>query len=282
MNLPETVSWKFGYADDWAIVTQSSNFEALETTVSADTTLLASYFKRWYLNMNEYKIVSCVFHLHNRQAERRLHITASVVFVPSDPSPKYLRITLDRSLTYRQHLKGSSQKLKSRVSLTRNLTGTNCGASPSILRVLPPPPSLSHFSSFSSLVIRILRCKNLSLGRGVPPYLSPQGWALFETTRDFHHLKAVQFTCERYGGLGETVSVRTRRAVAPVLRVRPQLADRGTARGPGRLGGLHPPVGQEDRRRGASKNSPSLLPCRAQMRKARSRVLRNQRHAAAL
>ena len=58
MDLPEIMSWKFGYADDWAIVTQSSNFEALETTLSEDITLLANYFKRWYLNMNESKTVA--------------------------------------------------------------------------------------------------------------------------------------------------------------------------------------------------------------------------------
>ena len=52
--------------------------------------------------------------------------------------------------------------------------------------------------------------------------------------------------------------------------------------GPHRLG----PQGDLCARRigeeGAPKNSPSLLPCRAQMGKARSRVLRNQRPAAAL
>ena len=74
----------------------------------------------------------------------------------------------------------------------------------------------------------------LGWGRGMPSYLSPQGWALFKT-RDFHHLKAVQLACERYEGRGggregETVSpCRSRGAVAPALRARPQLADRGTA-----------------------------------------------------
>ena len=114
----------------------------------------------------------------------------------------------------------------------------------------PPPDVLSLFLSLSlslslssplspSLDARILRCEksSLGLGRGVPPYLSPLGWALFKT-RDFHHLKAAQLTCERYGGLGEreTVSsgrgrrlVRARQAVAPASRARPQLADWGTA-----------------------------------------------------
>ena len=87
MDIPETMSWNFGYADYWAIVTQSSHFEALETTLSADITLLANCFKRLYLNMNETNTVSYVFHLHNRQAERRLHVTASDVLLPSDPSP---------------------------------------------------------------------------------------------------------------------------------------------------------------------------------------------------
>ena len=96
------MSWKFRYADNYAIVTQSPNFKALQITRSVDITLLANYFKRWYLNMNESKTVSCVFHLHNRQAERRLGVTAIGAILPLDLSPKYLGITLDRSLTYRQ------------------------------------------------------------------------------------------------------------------------------------------------------------------------------------
>ena len=81
-----------------------------------------------------------------------------------------------------------------------------------------------------------VKTQTLGWGRGMPSYLSPQGWALFKT-RDFHHLKAVQLACKRYGGReGETVSswqgrslVKARRAVVPALRARPQLADRGTA-----------------------------------------------------
>ena len=93
------------------------------------------YFKRWYLSINESKTVSCVFHIHNRQVERRLDVTASGILLPSDPSPMYQGIKLDLSLIYRQHQEGSSQKLEPRVSLIRKLTNTNWRPSSSVLRV---------------------------------------------------------------------------------------------------------------------------------------------------
>ena len=96
-------------------------------------------------------------------------------------------------------------------------------------------------------------------------------------------MKAFQLAHERYGGLGGTVSVRTKRAIAPALRKRFQLADGERlvnipVRGfylcgpsmcswfPHRVG----PWGDLCARRigeggGAPKKSPSLLPCRAQM-----------------
>ena len=46
------------------------------------------------------------------------------------------------------------------------------------------------------------------------PHLSLQERALSKTG-DFHYLKAVQLACEWCAGPGGTVSVRTRRVVAP-------------------------------------------------------------------
>ena len=90
-------------------------------------------------------------------------------------------------------------------------------------------------------------------------------------TRDFHHLKAVQLACEWYGGRErETVSswqgrrlVRARRAMAPALRARQQLAGRGTA-GRYTSQGFYPcgpsaPGPSQVRRRGGSKINPP--PC---------------------
>jgi hypothetical protein len=50
-----------------------------------------------------------------------------------DP-PKYLGVTLDRSLTYNAHLTKTGQKVAARVNIVRKLAGTNWGASADTLR----------------------------------------------------------------------------------------------------------------------------------------------------
>lgn len=133
-DMPETCSRKFGYADDWAIVAQSGDFNSIERTLSGDMESVASFFRRWYLRMNLQKTVTSVFHLNNRQAGQTLQILVEGQPLPSETHPKYLGVTLDRSLTYNQHLTNTAQKLKTRNSLISKLTSTAWGASQEVLR----------------------------------------------------------------------------------------------------------------------------------------------------
>ena len=48
--------------------------------------------------------------------------------------PKYLGITLDRSLTFKSHIDTLSMKLRTRLNVIRVLAGTDWGASPETLR----------------------------------------------------------------------------------------------------------------------------------------------------
>ena len=49
--------------------------------------------------------------------------------LPHVPTPKYIGITLDRSLTFHQHIKAVAAKTLYRVNLLRRLAGTGWGAS---------------------------------------------------------------------------------------------------------------------------------------------------------
>ena len=51
------------------------------------------------------------------------------------PTPPYLGITLDRTLTYRHHLETLRKKLTFRVALIRRLAGTGWGAHATTLRI---------------------------------------------------------------------------------------------------------------------------------------------------
>ena len=134
-DLPETKSQKLGYADDWALASQSSTFDTIERTLPDVMTQLKRYFDKWYLRMNSSKTTRTAFHLNNHTANITMEVSADGVLLPPQAEPKYLGVTLDRSLTYRTHIEDTSQKLKSRVSIIRKLTATSWGASQSVLRI---------------------------------------------------------------------------------------------------------------------------------------------------
>ena len=52
----------------------------------------------------------------------------------SNTIPVYLEVTLDRTLTYREHIRKTAGKLKTRNNLLSKLAGTRWGANASVLR----------------------------------------------------------------------------------------------------------------------------------------------------
>ena len=133
-DLPSTISGKYAYADDLAIVHSAKRWDTLEETLSQDMTILSSYLQNWRLKLSKAKTMSAAFHLNNMEARRELRITVNGAPLPFCPEPKYLGVTLDRSLTYRRHLESLRKKLTSRIALIRRLTGTSWGAGAATLR----------------------------------------------------------------------------------------------------------------------------------------------------
>ena len=133
-DLPATESLKFGYADDWTLATQSKTFSHLESTLSRDVGHLNEYFDYWKLRLNAKKTVATCFHLDNKQAARKLKVTLAGEVLVHDFAPKYLGVTLDRSLTYRKHTENVRDKVKSRCNIISKLAGTDWGAPAPVLR----------------------------------------------------------------------------------------------------------------------------------------------------
>jgi len=99
----------------------------VEGALNKDMATLVEYLQTWKLKLSTTKTVWAVFHL-NKEAKRELKVYFNNETLPFCSEPKYLGVTLDRSLTYRRHLESFRKKLTSRVALLRRLAGSGCGA----------------------------------------------------------------------------------------------------------------------------------------------------------
>ena len=129
------ISRKFAYADDLALLHSSGNWKDLEGTLSQDMSTLSAYLQTWRLKLSHTKTVSAAFHLNNREAKRELKVYNNGGLLPFCPTPTYLGVKLDRSLTFRHHLVALRKKLSSRVTLLRRLVGSGWSAGAKTLRI---------------------------------------------------------------------------------------------------------------------------------------------------
>ena len=98
------ISSKFAYADDLTLSHASKNWKDLEETLSQDISTLSSYLQTWRLKLSHTKTVAAAFHLNNREAKRELKVYNNDRLLLFCPSPTYLGVKLDRSLTFCHHL----------------------------------------------------------------------------------------------------------------------------------------------------------------------------------
>ena len=129
------ISRKFAYADDLALLNSSGNWKDLEETLSQDMSTFSAYLQTWKLKLSHTKTVTPAFHLNNREAKRELKVYNNDRLLPFCPTPTYLGVKLDRSLTFRHHLVALRKKLSSRVTLLRLLVGSGWGAGAKTLRI---------------------------------------------------------------------------------------------------------------------------------------------------
>jgi len=133
-DLPVTGSRKFIYADDICLTKQPQRYSELECCLSSDIVRMALYCRLWRLKASPIKTVTSVFHLLNASAAREFRVYMEGQQLRHDPNPVYLGVTLDRTLSYRQHLTKTAGKLQSRNNLQMKLAGSSWGANTNTLR----------------------------------------------------------------------------------------------------------------------------------------------------
>ena len=126
-DLPSMISRKFAYADDLALLHSSGNWKNLEGTLSQDMSTLSAYLQTWRLKLSHTKTVTAAFHLNNQEAKRELKVYNNGRLLPFCPTPTYLGIKLDRSLTFHHHLVALRKKLSSHVNTAEATRGLGMG-----------------------------------------------------------------------------------------------------------------------------------------------------------
>ena len=110
-GLPSTGSRKFIYADDICLAAQRHNRDEVKEIPNQDLEKTAMFFRRWRLKPTLSKTICSAFHLHHASADQKLNLLLNGQEIRHEPNAVYLRVTMDRSLTFRAHLKKSAAKL---------------------------------------------------------------------------------------------------------------------------------------------------------------------------
>ena len=101
-DLPTTKSRKYIYADDICLTFQAPDVGTLEAVLNEDLAKLHEYCKTWGLKPSPEQTVSSVYHLHNEGATREPNIYLSRTKLKYAPTPTYLRVTVDRTLSFKE------------------------------------------------------------------------------------------------------------------------------------------------------------------------------------
>ena len=80
------------------------HWQAAEGVLSKDMATISEYLQTWKLKLSTTRTVSAVFHLNNKEPKREMKVTFNSETLPFCSEPKYLGVTLDRSLTYHDTL----------------------------------------------------------------------------------------------------------------------------------------------------------------------------------
>ena len=95
---------------------------------------LTEYYAKNSLNANPGKTQVCAFHLNNHQAHTKLNIMWNGQTLEYNSYPVYLGVTLDRTLSFKEHVRKTKAKLSTRNALLGKLAYSNCGKDPRTLR----------------------------------------------------------------------------------------------------------------------------------------------------
>ena len=114
----------FIYTDDLCVTAQYSSFTEVETAIGDTLEKLTQYYRSNSLRANPDKTQVIAFHLRNKEANRSLNVEWNRTKLENTPPPKYLGVTLDRTLSYKEHMHNTKMKVATGNNLLRKLSNS--------------------------------------------------------------------------------------------------------------------------------------------------------------
>ena len=114
----------FIYADDLCVTAQYTTFQEVEQQIEEALGELTHYYRSNSLRANPDKTQVTAFHLRNREAKRSLQVSWNGVDLENTDTPKYLGVTLDRTLSYKTHIHNTKMKVATRNNLLKKLANS--------------------------------------------------------------------------------------------------------------------------------------------------------------
>ena len=114
--------------------TQAESFNIIQERLSDALKSLAENYAKWSLNANPGKTQICSFHLNNRHAKTELEIKWNNERLKNTKHPVYIGMTLDRTLSFKEHILKLKKKISSRNYLISKLANSSWGADTKTLR----------------------------------------------------------------------------------------------------------------------------------------------------
>ena len=126
--------YDFIYADDLYVSAQQPSFVEVETTIEEVLSELTQYYRSNNLLANPDKTQVKTFHPRNKEAKRTLKVKWNRTDLDNTSHPKYQGVTLDQTLSYKQHIHNTKMKVATRNNLIRKLFISKWGTNASTIR----------------------------------------------------------------------------------------------------------------------------------------------------
>ena len=106
----------------------------VETTIEESLSEFTHYYRSNNMRANPDKTQVTAFHLRNKQSKSTLKVKWNRTDLENTPHPKYLSVTLYRTLSYKQYTHNTKIKVTTRNNLLGKLSSSKWGTNASTIR----------------------------------------------------------------------------------------------------------------------------------------------------